>query len=407
MTNQKKKSPRLGRGLSSLMSKPVQIHPPTTDPHPEVAPELSPELTPEASQEESPETTKEVASEATPVVAASVVSSKEASVAVAEPEKGGVADKPVHSEVNTASKPESPAKSAFIPVRDRGYQPNNQVGRPAESKPVGDGLVYLSVTVLEPNRHQPRTHFDQAGLKRLADSIASEGVMQPIIARPSASGSGRYEVVAGERRWRAAQIAGLDKVPVIVRKLNDRQIAEWALIENLQREDLNPIERAEAFSRLIDQFGLSHEEAGKRVGMDRSSITNHLRLLTLAGPVKQLIIENLLSMGQARAIAGLSDVGQQVMLAERAVRKGLSVREVEAAVRKLTSPSDPTASSGSKTPSGKAAYLVDLEKQMTEQLGTKVAIKPGRKKGTGSLIIDFYDLDQFDSLAQKLGVNMD
>jgi ParB family chromosome partitioning protein len=229
--------------------------------------------------------------------------------------------------------------------------------------------------------------------------------MQPIVARPDGQDTGRYEVVAGERRWRAAKIAGLATVPVIVRDLNDRQLAEWALIENLQREDLNPIERAEAFSRLIDQFGLSHEEAGGRIGMDRSTITNHLRLLTLCDTVKQLIRESLISMGQARALAGLSDEAQQAMLAERAVRQGMSVREVEAAVRKLTE--NNSASPKAASSSGKAPFLADLERQIAQQLGTKVTLKPGRKKGTGTLSIDFYSLDQFDALVTQLGVKTD
>lgn len=213
-----------------------------------------------------------------------------------------------------------------------------------------------------------------------------------------------YEIVAGERRWRAAQRAGLEAIPSIVRRLNDRDLAEWALIENLQREDLNAIERAQAFSRLIEQFGLSHEEAGARVGMDRSTISNHLRLLSLADTVQQLIREGLVSMGQARALLGLSDVDQQRMLAERAVRQGMSVREVEAQVRKLTLGS---VSRVKPAQAGKASYLVDLEKQMAEQLGTKVTIRPGRKKGAGTLSIEFYSLDQFDALISKMGVRTD
>ncbi len=228
--------------------------------------------------------------------------------------------------------------------------------------------------------------------------------MQPIIVRPTGSGQDGYEIVTGERRWRAAQIADLARIPAIVRDLNDRQLAEWALIENLQREDLNPIERAEAFSKLIDQFGLSHEEAGSRVGMDRSSISNHLRLLGLSEPVKQLIREGLLSMGQARALAGLSDVDQQRMLAERAVRQGMSVREVESAVRRFTKGGTISTKARQRSSS---PYLADLEKQIAEQLGTKVHIRAGRKKGAGTLSIEFYSLDQFDALVGRLGVHTD
>ena len=349
MAADKKRPSRLGRGLSSLMSSPVQVESPT---------EQGPAGKPDKVE---------------------VVGAEQAvsSVSGVESSKGSV---------RTQTKP-------AVSSADPPSQTQEQAG-----------LTYLPVKSLQPNRHQPRQRFDEAALKRLADSIASEGVMQPIVARPCVDSSGRYEVVAGERRWRAAQLAGLVKMPVIVRNLNDRQIAEWALIENLQREDLNPIERAEAFSRLIEQFGLSHEEAGARVGMDRSSISNHLRLLSLGDSVKDLIGEGLLSMGQARALAGLSDVDQQRLLAERAVRQGMSVREVEAEARKISS------GAGVKTkPSRavKAPFLADLEKQIAEQLGTKVSIKSGRKKGTGTLSIEFYSLDQFDALVGQLGVKTD
>jgi ParB family transcriptional regulator, chromosome partitioning protein len=349
MATNKKRSPRLGRGLSSLMSSPVQVQPPAE----------------KLDQEEA-------------------LGADQAVVGRIQGEVGAGG-----SDSNDASQ----AAEAKVPG----------VSRPAPPTPTQEqaGLTYLSVDVLRPNRHQPRQRFDEASLKRLADSIASEGIMQPIVARPCDDGVGRYEVVAGERRWRAAQLAGLATMPVIVRDLNDRQIAEWALIENLQREDLNPIERAEAFSRLIEQFGLSHEEAGDRVGMDRSSISNHLRLLGLCDPVKQLIGEGLISMGQARAMVGLSDVEQQRMLAERAVRQGMSVREVEAEVRKLSSGGSLTVKSSRPI---KASFLADLEQQIAEQLGTKVFIRAGRKKGSGTLSIEFYSLDQFDSLVNRLGV---
>ncbi len=342
MTTSKKRPPRLGRGLSSLMSSPVKVIPP---------------------QVESATNT-----EGEKVVEAGAETLEQApSVTLSS------------SEPNTGSPP--PAG-----VDD------------------GNELHHLPIDSLQPNRHQPRQRFDASGLERLAASIKAEGVMQPIVVRRIWSGKGEgYEIVAGERRWRAAQQAGLTAIPSIVRELNDRQLAEWALIENLQREDLNPIERAEAFSRLIDQFGLSHEEAGTRIGMDRSSISNHLRLLSLGEPVQQLIREGLLSMGQARAMAGLSDVDQQRMLAERAVRQGMSVREVEAAVRRLASGGPQP---GKASSPGRSAYLTDLEKQISQQLGTKAKIRPGRKKGTGALSLDFYSLDQFDALVGKLGVEI-
>ncbi len=367
MATSKKRLPRLGRGLSSMMSMPVQVQP----------------VVEKGDQVERVESELDVAGR----------------LSGDEPGRGVGGDLEYGSVAGT-SRPSAKGQAPVAKLSKKsGFPP------PAPRTPTQEqaGLTYLSVDVLQANRHQPRQRFDEASLKRLADSIASEGVMQPIIARPCVDGVGRYEVVAGERRWRAAKLAGLVTMPVIVRDLNDRQIAEWALIENLQREDLNPIERAEAFSRLIDQFGLSHEEAGGRVGMDRSSISNHLRLLKLADAVKELISEGLLSMGQARALAGLSDVAQQQMLAERAVRQGMSVRDVESAVRKLSA-GESLASKSSRPI--KAPFLTDLEKQIAEQLGTKVNIRAGRKKGSGTLSIEFYSLDQFDSLVSQVGVKI-
>ena len=223
--------------------------------------------------------------------------------------------------------------------------------------------------------------------------------MQPVVVRPV--GKGGYELVAGERRWRAARTAGLERIPALLRELDDRQLAEWALIENLQREDLNPIERAEAFERLGDGFGLSHEEIAARVGLERSTVSNLLRLLRLAGPVREMVVREALSMGQARALAGVDSPAEQQMLAERAVKEGMSVRQVEAAVKTLRQGGEV------KAPAKKAlraAYLDDLERQIGEQLSTKVQIKTARKKGAGTLSIDFYSIDQFDELLAKLGV---
>lgn len=262
------------------------------------------------------------------------------------------------------------------------------------------GYIRVAVSAIRPNPQQPRQHFDEGALGRLAESIRSEGMMQPVVLRPV--GDGAYELVAGERRWRAAERAGLSEVPAFVKSLDDRQVAEWALIENLQREDLNPIERAEAFSRLGEQFGLGHEDIAERVGLERSTVTNLLRLLKLHPPVREMVVRNLLSMGQSRALAAVDDPERQLALAERIVREGLSVRQVEAEVKSL-------GQAGTKTPESakkavRAAYLDDLERQIGEQLSTKVQIKTGRKKGAGTLSIDFYDIDHFDTLLAKLGV---
>jgi ParB family chromosome partitioning protein len=281
------------------------------------------------------------------------------------------------------------------------------------ARPGTDDLASIPVEAIHPNPHQPRTKFDQPALERLADSIRTAGVMQPITVRlcsQEADAAPSYELVAGERRWRAAQLAGLKQVPAIVRQLDDQQVAEWALIENLQREDLNAIERAAAFQALIQQFQLSHDRIAQRVGVDRSTITNTLRLLTLHADVQQLVRDNHLSLGQAKAIAALPDKQQQLIVAKRVIKSGLSVRQVEVAVHELTKAGqagtidgaapDPAAATAPLRP----AHLDDLERQIGQQLQTKVHVHPGRKKGSGSLAIEFYSLDQFDALLAKLGV---
>lgn len=266
----------------------------------------------------------------------------------------------------------------------------------------GGGLRSLAVDLVDPNRYQPRQAIDEGALKQLAASIQADGLMQPIVVRPAGQ-AGRFELIAGERRWRAARLAGVEKVPAVVREIDDQQAAEWALIENLQREDLNPIDRAEAFQRLADEFGMTHQQIGGRVGLERSTVANLLRLLDLCGDVRQLIRDGLLSMGQGRAIAGLSDVEAQKVVATRAVKQGLSVRQVEAAVRDLAKGGGSGSSSSAKR-GGKSAYLADLERQIAEQLQTRVAIRPGRKKGAGVMMVEFYSLDQFDQLLSRFGV---
>lgn len=266
-----------------------------------------------------------------------------------------------------------------------------------------DGLFRLAIDAITPNAHQPRQRFDPAKIHSLAQSIRQDGLMQPIVVRPAAQ-EGRYELIAGERRWRAAKEAGLDRVPALVREINDEKAAELALIENLQREDLNAIEKAEAFQHLADTFHLTHTQIAERVGLERSSVSNLLRLLDLSDFVRDLVRENILSMGQARAIAGLTEPAMQRALAERAVREGWSVRQVEDEVRRLQQPST---SRPNSTAAAASPVLSDLEKQISQQLGTRVKIKAGRKKGAGTLAIDFYSLDEFDALLARLNVKAD
>jgi len=297
---------------------------------------------------------------------------------------------------------------------DRGDTPVTPADESAGGAPAGPALRQVALDAIEPNPHQPRQQFDDVALEELAASIRQQGMMQPIVLRPrprdngEATGSPPYQLVAGERRWRAARLAGLAHVPALVQDLDDQQLAEWALVENLQREDLNPIDRAEAFQRLVDLFELTHDGVAERVGLDRSSVTNLLRLLRLVDPVRQLVRDGLLSMGQARAIAGLDGGEAQQAIAGKAVWAGWSVRQVEAACREArdatprggaTPGTDGASSKGPST-----GHLADLERQIGEQLSTRVHIKPGRKKHTGALVIEFYDIEQFDALLSKLGV---
>jgi ParB family transcriptional regulator, chromosome partitioning protein len=273
------------------------------------------------------------------------------------------------------------------------------------------GVSWLDVESIRPNRYQPRQGAEDASIATLADSIRTHGVMQPIVVRRLPEAETReaevFEIIAGERRWRAAQAAGLQQVPALIRDLSDQDAAEWALVENLQREDLNPIDRASAFARLLDQFNLTHQQVAERVGVDRSSVANLIRLLSLAEPVQTLVRDGHLSMGQARAIAGLSDSEAQQRLAERVVRQNLSVRQVEKLIRSFAEdgPNAPSEEQAATTARPSASHLNDLEKQIGQQLGTRVSIRPGRKKGSGKLTIEFYSVDAFDDLLQRLGVH--
>jgi ParB family chromosome partitioning protein len=275
--------------------------------------------------------------------------------------------------------------------------------QPETADEAAHGLAYVRLADIQPNPYQPRQEMDPAALEGLAQSIRQDGLMQPVVLRPLPGEAG-YQLVAGERRWRAAELAGLDQIPAVIRELDDQQLAEWAVIENLQREDLDAIERAEAFRRLVDQFSLSHEQVADRVGVQRSTVSNSLRLLDLSDTIRSALRAGKLSGGHARALLGLSDVDARERLAQRAIAGGWSVRMVEAAVRRATESPDST---GTPKPSAsRPAHLDDLEEQIGSQLGTKVAIKTTRKKGRGAITIQFYSLDQFDGLLERLGVEL-
>jgi ParB family chromosome partitioning protein len=234
--------------------------------------------------------------------------------------------------------------------------------------------------------------MDQGALEELAESIRSQGLIQPIVVRPT--GNGRYEILAGERRWRAAGIAGLARVPVVVRDVPDRAALAMALIENIQREDLNPLEQAAGLKRLVDEFGLTHDEAARAIGSSRSQATNLLRLLSLAASVQDLLREGRIDMGHARALLAL-DGARQVEIANRVVATGLSVRQTEALVRAALKA--PAASKRAR----RSRDLESLEEELSDRLGTTVAIRPGRK-GSGQLILRYGSLEHLDTLLDKL-----
>ena len=263
-------------------------------------------------------------------------------------------------------------------------------------KPQGDEQRNLPVERLRPGKYQPRTHMDQDSLAELAASIKAQGVMQPILVRAvdSTPGSERYEIVAGERRWRASQLAGLTEVPVLVRSIPDEQALAMALIENIQRENLNPLEEAQGLQRLIDEFGLTHQQAADAVGRSRPAASNLLRLLQLTAPVQEMLMTGQLDMGHARALLPVSS-GQQVGLAQRIVQKDLSVRETERLVQQLLNPPKKAA----ETPVNRD--LLRLQEELSDSLGANVAIRSS-KKGSGKVTIDFASLDQLDGLLSRL-----
>jgi len=253
----------------------------------------------------------------------------------------------------------------------------------------------LNVALLKPGKYQPRSHMDEASLNDLAASIKVQGIMQPILARQLADSS--YEIIAGERRWRAAQLAGLTHVPVLVRSVPDNAALAMALIENIQRENLNPLEEAVGIQRLIDEFKMTHQVAAEAVGRSRSAASNLLRLLKLPQAVQGMLMENKLDMGHARALLPLESA-QQILLANKIVLEGLSVREAEKLVQKQTG--------APEIDKQKKAHKLSrdtqrLQEEMSAWLGTRVEIKPGGKTG-GKLVITYANHDQLDEFLGRL-----
>jgi ParB family chromosome partitioning protein len=266
----------------------------------------------------------------------------------------------------------------------------------------GGDLRTLAVGAIQPGRYQPRTGMDPERLKELADSIRAQGLIQPIVVRPVARD--RYEIIAGERRWRAAQLAELTEVPCVVREVPDQATIAMALIENIQREDLNPLEEAAALKRLIDEFSLTHQQAAEAVGRSRAAVSNMLRLLDLPPDIKQLLEARRLEMGHARALLTLP-AAEARKLALATADNGWSVRELEERARKAhDAAGDAKARNGKPAPRTNGAgdpNVAQLEQQLAERLGARVSIQAGRG-GRGKLVIEYFSLDELDGILDKI-----
>lgn len=257
---------------------------------------------------------------------------------------------------------------------------------------IASGLTELAVDKIQRGEYQPRKHFDEEALQELANSISAQGVIQPIVVRKEGV---HYELIAGERRWRAAQLAGLQSIPAVIKEIDTQSAAAIALIENIQREDLNPLEESQALQRLIDDFELTHMQVAEAVGRSRVAVSNLLRLLELAEPVKDLVNKCLLSMGHARAILALAE-HDQPEIARVVVNRGLSVRETEALVKKTLSPAPKKAEKAEPDPD-----IQRLEQKISDSLCTEVKIKTGNK-GVGQLVINFHNNEELDGILQHL-----
>ena len=269
-----------------------------------------------------------------------------------------------------------------------------------DASSTGNGTAALPISALQAGKYQPRTKMDEAALRELADSIRAQGVLQAILVRPidNATGSVTHEIIAGERRFRAAKLAGLTEVPVLVREVDDQAAAAMALIENMQREDLNPMEEARGVQRLIEEFKFTHEQAAEAVGRSRSAVSNLLRLLNLAKPVQSMLMAGDLDMGHARALLAV-DAATQIALANEVVAKKLSVRDAEKLATRA-SLGQKNSKTGSKA--DKPRDLVRLEEALSDALATSVSIKINARNA-GEVLIAFGSLDQLDGITKRLG----
>lgn len=278
--------------------------------------------------------------------------------------------------------------------------PKTETSSAAHGLPTGPATTpYLEIHVekIKPNPRQPRSRFRESALEELSASIKRSGVLQPLIVRARGD---EFELIAGERRWRAARMAGLTTVPAIVRESDDAGMLELAMIENLQREDLGPLERARGYQAYVDAFGVAVEALAVKLGESRANIANYLRLLKLHAEIQGMLDNGELAMGQARALAGLTDPQRQLAIARLAVRRNLSVRQVEELVRKADAPplDEPV-----KLKVSRPAYADSVERELSRAVGASVRLLPGKKKNAGRIVIEYRSLEEFDHIAEQLG----
>lgn len=273
------------------------------------------------------------------------------------------------------------------------------MGDAAYAEEQSGSLSTLPISQIQPGLKQPRKRFEAEAISELADSIREHGLIQPLTVRRLASGY--YQIIAGERRWRASKEAGLTEVPVNIIEADDKKVMELGLIENLQREDLNPMEEASGYKTLMDEYGMTQEEVAQRMGKSRPAIANALRLLNLPDAVRFLLEEGKLSAGHARAILSAPAGEPQKKLAQRVVDDGLSVRETEALAKRLSKPAKEEKDAPADPKEDFSLYFKDLERQLSQSYGRKVAFQPGKKKGL--LTMEYYDLDDLETLLERLG----
>lgn len=279
---------------------------------------------------------------------------------------------------------------SLIPMGQAPASPKKKSEKDITALKEGEAPVMVKITKIEPNREQPRKNFDEDAMLELADSIKQFGLLQPILVQDRKT---YYEIIAGERRWRASKLAGLKEVPVIIRNYTEQEIVEISLIENIQREDLNPIEEAQAYKRLLTEFNLKQDEVAERVSKSRTAVTNSMRLLKLCDEVQQMVISDMISTGHARAILSVEDPKQQYELAQKIFDEKLSVRDVEKLVRNLGKP----AKEKKAADKGLDVIYEDIQEKLKNTLGTKVAIS-SKGDGAGKIEIEFYSHEDLDRL---------